>query len=115
MHELSLVQSLMEQLQDLATENKATKIITVTMEIGPLAGVVIDSFEFAFEALAKDNPLTTKAKLVISKPAISYSCLDCQHVVDNCQERPSLCPACQAPHLYPDGGDQLILSRIEME
>ena len=40
MHEISLVQNLIQQLKELAAANKSSRIITVTMEIGPLAGVV---------------------------------------------------------------------------
>lgn len=114
MHELSLVQALMEQLTKLAKEHKASEIHRVSMEIGPLAGVVIDSFEFAFGVLAKEQPLTSKAQLEITTPVVSYRCLDCQQIVEGCRERPASCPACQAP-MYPEGGDELILSSVEME
>ena len=54
MHELSLVQGLLSQLQTLAQQHSAISISRVRVEVGPFAGIVIDSFQFAFDILA--NP-----------------------------------------------------------
>ena len=40
MHELSIVASLFEILEQKAKENRATKIVAVRMKLGKLAGVV---------------------------------------------------------------------------
>ena len=68
MHELSLVQGLLDQLETLADKHQTTAIINVQVEIGPLAGVVIDSFKFAFEALSRESVLTQNAQLEIIMP-----------------------------------------------
>lgn len=115
MHELSLVQNLLQQLSELATTHAAKKIYKVTMDIGPNAGVVIDSFEFAFSALAPDNELTNQATLIINTPRVNYRCLDCGEIMQQCQHRPEQCQKCQQSNLYPQGGDELILSQVEME
>ncbi len=114
MHELSLVQNLLDQLHELAEEHRKTKVLTVYMCIGPLSGVVIDSFEFGFEILAKESPLTREAVLIIENPNASYRCCGCNTEIKQ-QQRPEQCPNCSETLLIPEGGDELILSRVEME
>ncbi|CAG0905515.1 unnamed protein product, partial [Cyprideis torosa] len=60
MHEISLVQGLFDQLEDLARQHKMTKVVKITMDIGPLSGVVVDSFRFGFMVLARENRLDEK-------------------------------------------------------
>ncbi len=115
MHEVSLVEGLFAQLQELATENKATKVISVTMEIGPHCGVVVDSFQFAFDILSADDQLLRGAKLIIRVPPVSYKCTNCSHEEVTVGSKPEECPACGELLLIPDGGTDLILSQVEME
>jgi len=68
MHEISLVQNLVKQIHELAEQNKCKRIIEVFVEIGPMAGVVIDSFRFAYETMAAEDELIQKSKLTINCP-----------------------------------------------
>ena len=67
-HEFSLAQGLMAQLDELAAHHGAKKIRTVRVDIGTRSGIVVDSFLFGFEVLAQENPLTEDAVLEISEP-----------------------------------------------
>ena len=116
MHEISLVQGLFQQLQDLAADNKASKIICVTMEIGPMSGVVVDSFQFGFDILSAEDKLLKGAKLDIKIPPVHYSCTDCGHVETiTTGLKPEECPECGELLLIPKGGEDLILLQVEME
>lgn len=115
MHEISLVQGLFQQLADLAKQNNMTKVVTVTMQIGPLSGVVIDSFQFGFDILSKEDDLLRGAKLEINTTKVTYRCASCGAVVEDAEERPEKCPKCQEVFLMPEGGDELILQKVEME
>ena len=115
MHEISLVQGLLQQLEDLAAENEAGKILSVTMEIGPLSGVVVDSFRFGFEILSAESELVKGARLIIESPPARYRCTRCGHVVETADVRPDSCPACGDLLLFPEGGDDLVLRQVEME
>lgn len=115
MHEISLVQGLFQQLADLAEQNQATKVITVTMQIGPLSGVVIDSFRFGFEVLAAENEMMKDAVLEIETSFVSYRCTKCNSVQETSGERPDKCNTCDEIFLLAEGGDELILQRVEME
>lgn len=115
MHEISLVEGLFAQLKELAVENKATKIISLTMEIGPNCGVVVDSFQFGFDILSADDELVKGAKLIIQVPPVSYSCTNCGHIESTTGRKPDECRACGELLLIPDGGNDLILKQVEME
>jgi len=67
MHELSLAQGLMTQLTDLAGVHKATHIMTVRVNIGTVAGIVVDSFVFGFNAIKTEQICTKDAALEITE------------------------------------------------
>jgi len=114
MHEMSLVQGLLDQLHALATQHQKTKVICLSMEIGPFSGVVIDSFQFGFDILAKDDVLIREAELIIESPPATYRCFGCGMVIE-AEQRPDSCPHCSETLLSPEGGDDLVLLRVEME
>jgi len=115
MHEMSLVQGLLEQLKSLAQENNATRIVKVTMEIGPLCGVVVDSFTFGFEILSSQEPMFKDAELVIEVPEVTYTCTSCSMQQVTAGERPDQCSRCGEFLLTASGGDDLLLKQVEME
>ncbi len=115
MHELSMAQDLLRQLHELAAQNGAYRILTVTVEVGPLSGIVPDSFDFGFTALAAESPLTSGAKLNIKIPMADYQCLSCGHLLAGCNKRPDNCPACKDGMMMASGGRDLILLNVEMD
>ena len=128
MHELSLAQGLIEQLLTLADEHKRKRILKLTVSIGPFSGIVVDSFNFGFDALKQERALTSTAVLEIEIPEPSYSCLDCKQIFSlKPDEQDSnfglphggfstiSCIACGSQRVISKGGDELILKQIEME
>ncbi|MCF8055042.1 MAG: hydrogenase maturation nickel metallochaperone HypA [Desulfocapsa sp.] len=114
MHEMSLVQGLLGQLHELAKEHNKEKVISVSMEIGPFSGVVIDSFQFGFDILARDDALTREAILLIESPPALYRCCSCGMEM-KAEQRPERCRHCSETLLSPVGGDDLVLRQVEME
>lgn len=115
MHEISLVQGLFQQLADLARQNNMTKVVTVTMQIGPLSGVVADSFQFGFDILSAEDELVRGAELVINTTAVTYRCSKCGATTEGTADRPESCTECKEVFLIAEGGDELILQKVEME
>ena len=118
MHELSLVQNLLEQTLHLMREHKASRVTAVSVVIGPFSGVVAESFAFAFDALKRDDPALAAARLDMERPAPRYLCLDCggEAEIPPLPDRPeSRCPACGSRQLSPLGGTELVLRQISME
>jgi len=114
MHEMSLVQSLIAQLTDLAAKHDKRRVISVTVDIGPLSGVVIDSFQFAFDVLSAENQLTAGARLIIINPPATYRCIGCGYEQSTLL-RPDHCPKCKETLLIPEGGDAITLNQVELE
>ena len=115
MHEISLVQGLFQQLGDLAADNQASRIVSVTMEIGPMSGVVVDSFQFGFDILSAESDLVRGAQLIVVTPPARYVCTNCSHEVETADRKPDACPRCGDFLLFPQGGDDLVLRQVEME
>ena len=128
MHELSLAQSLIDQLLDLAREHRAERINRVLVTLGPFSGIVRDSFEFGFNILKDGHEPTRKAVLELETPDPVYICLDCDKVAviplatpsDQMESGfgplwPKKCPWCCLNRLSPKGGTELILNQVEME
>jgi len=114
-HEFSLAQGLFTQLHQLAETNQAKKIITVRVEIGKLSGIVVDSFSFGFEVLSQESDLTKKSVLEITEIEPQHRCLDCGAIFNHIDQIPNICPECSSLKLIHHGGDDLVLTQIEME
>ncbi len=114
MHEMSLVQALFTQLKTLAADHDKKRVISVRIDIGPLSGVAIDSFQFAFDILSAEDKLTKGARLIISNPPPSYQCIRCGYK-QAAAVRPDHCPECDETLLFPEGGDAIILNQVELE
>lgn len=114
MHEFSLAQGLIKQLRELAAQHGSEKIISIRVDIGRLSGIVIDSFSFGFEVLARENRLTEVATLEITEIDPAYRCCDCGDALPS-GGPDSPCPHCGSIKLIPVGGDELILTQVEME
>ncbi|MFO7761163.1 MAG: hydrogenase maturation nickel metallochaperone HypA [Thermodesulfobacteriota bacterium] len=114
MHELSLVQGLLDQLERLVTENKAGKVLKVRVEIGPRSGIVIDSFKFGFEVLAAEHVLCREAELEVVSPTPVYRCSGCGALLESHVDAWPVCSSCGRDHAFPEGGEQLVLLQVEM-
>jgi hydrogenase nickel insertion protein HypA len=115
MHEISLVQGLLQQLHAIAKEHNVSRVVKVTMAVGPLSGVVVDSLTFGFDILTKEDELVRDAELEIVIPKVTYRCSSCDARMQSSGERPKHCSKCSEAFLIPEGGDDLILQRVEME
>ncbi len=115
MHEMSLVQGLFQQLHDIAGQHNTSRVLKVTMVIGPLSGVVVDSFRFGFDVLSKTDDLVKDAELEIVIPEVSYRCSNCRSLETTAGERPQQCTACGDALLIAEDGNDLILQQVEME
>lgn len=114
MHEFSLAQGLVNQLLSLAGRHNARTICTVRVEIGSQAGIVADSFAFGFEVLSRENELLQNAALEITETCPQHRCLDCDAVMPFTVSSSS-CAQCGSQRLAREGGDDLILTQVEME
>jgi len=114
MHELSIVEALLEQVQrEVQRAGESGRVTRVALAIGPLSGVHGDSIRFAFELLAPGT-LVEGAELVITQPRAECCCRDC-HARSEIDEFTVQCPQCHSHQIVIEGGRDLLLESIEVE
>jgi len=112
MHELSLCQALLTQVEQLAIQHSATQVTRIRLIIGPLAGVEATLLQHAYP-LAALGTCAEQAELVIETTPIRVTCLDCGAVTPATANRLS-CGACGSVTTQLLSGDELLLAQVEM-
>ena len=114
MHELSIVESLIEQVQEtLAEENERGRVLKLELSIGRLSGVSCEAVRFAF-GLLSPGTVAEGAELVIQQPKAACNCR-------TCGARPEIdelvikCPNCGSGDISIEGGRDLQLHNIDIE
>jgi hydrogenase nickel incorporation protein HypA/HybF len=110
-HELSLVQALLRQIDAVAAAHGAAAVRRVTVQIGPLSGVDSGLLASAFEA-ARGSGLTATTELVFETLAVTIRCLECGAESIVAPNR-LLCGRCGGYRTTLLGGDELLLRRVE--
>ena len=93
MHELSICQNLLEQVEQIAARNHARCATRIVLSIGPLSGVVDPLLRQAFDLL-RPGSVAEHADLDIQACPVVVLCTDC----DKESEVPTnqlVCPHCQ--------------------
>jgi len=111
-HELSLCQNLIDQLNALVLQHKAIAVSHVEVQAGMLSGVEPELLEAAF-TMAREGTVAETAELVMRKlpPRILCSACGSQAEVPPNDLR---CPMCQASATELIAGHELILARVEL-
>lgn len=113
MHELSLAVSLVEQVQEIAREQKAKKVLSISLEIGALSGIDRESFEFCFP-MACEGTAVEGASLEIEEIPVRIICSDCG--VESESELPALCcSSCKSRQFRIKSGREFVLNSIQVE
>lgn len=113
MHELAIVQDLLNLCESNARKNNAKKITKVEIEIGRLSGVEGHYLRSAFDAF-KANSICEEANLIIHTKEVVIKCDECDfegEILDNS----FICPNCNSAFIRVIGGEDMYLMRIEME
>jgi hydrogenase nickel incorporation protein HypA/HybF len=112
-HELSLVASVFEVLEDKAREHGAARVTRVVLKIGRMSGVVPDLIESAFEVYKKGS-LADGASLEIVEVPVKVRCPDCGGEAVR-EEADFSCAGCGSRRIEIVEGRELVVERIELE
>ncbi len=93
MHEMSIALNVVEIACQQATAAGADRVEEIMLEVGDLAGVMIDSLEFCFPAASKSTA-AENAVLHIDRIQGRAKCRECGAVFP-AENFITLCPACQ--------------------
>ncbi len=113
MHELSIVASLFEILEEKAKEQKGKKILSVKLKVGALSGVVPEFLETAFDIYKKDT-IASESKLKIEEVPLKIRCQLCGTEIVK-DDFIFICEKCDSRELETLSGTELLLEKIEME
>ena len=92
MHEVSIVQSLIEIVLEKADENNFKTINKISLKTGDFAGVMKDSLMFAFEGISKGTILEN-TELIMEQVKATGKCDDCNNIFE-INHFDKLCPKC---------------------
>jgi len=111
MHEVSIIQNVIEIVTQKAHENKLTKINRVSLRIGELSGVMPESLNFAFENCIQGTMLE-KTTLGIENVSALGRCEECnlEFPIGHFKK---LCPNCNQFCTSVVSGYELYVNTIE--
>lgn len=114
MHELSIVESLIELCEENALNNKAKSVQEIYVKIGRLSGIEVDLFRRCFETFKENSHICKNAKLFIELAPFEILCLKCDQT-SILKENVFKCPKCQSIEYKITQGEDLHLMRLVME
>lgn len=111
MHELGIVVKVLDQVDEVAAEYKAQKILKVTMEVGEVSTIVPDLFTDAFDWAKKKTRFAQDAELEMIIIEGRTYCENCGETYRT-TEHGKKCPCCGSHETYLLTGDQVIIKDI---
>ena len=114
MHELSIVSSVVETVQESLERYPGARVVEVRLRVGALASVVVDSLEFCWGIATEDTPLAG-SRLVITTVPIVMHCAHCDADVELDGVQSFRCPRCDHPCSDLRQGRELDIESFEIE
>jgi len=112
-HELSLIASVFDVLEEKAREHGAARVTKVVLKVGVMAGVVPDLLESAFDSYKKGT-LAEEARLEIVRVPVRLRCPDCGGEMAR-EDTDFSCAACGSRRVEIVAGRELVVETIELE
>jgi hydrogenase nickel incorporation protein HypA/HybF len=113
MHELSVCQSLLTQVESIALQNHANRVTAISLQVGPLSGIEPDLLRQAF-TLARAGSVAEQAILIIESLPIRIRCQVCERESEAVANR-LLCGHCGDYHTRLVSGDEMLLTSVELD
>ncbi len=113
MHEYSVVQALLQQIDDIAKENDATRITKIVTKIGVMSGIETHLLEVAFNTF-KEKTICDSAEFIINVQALTIRCRACQ-AVSELEKIHYCCQECASTDVEVIDGEEMFLMSLEME
>jgi hydrogenase nickel incorporation protein HypA/HybF len=111
MHELAIIESVIELAEREARQHDAARITKIKLRIGEFTGVVAEALEFAFE-VAREGTLADAAVLEIERVPLRKRCPACGKMDDG--GFAFFCADCRAP-VEILSGREMQIEYVELE
>jgi len=113
MHEIGLMMSILESVEESAREAGATRVTRIDLSVGEMTEAVGEALEFAFDALT-EGTLCEGAQLQVEYVKPFSRCLDCGCEFEH--DRYHLaCPDCDSWNTRLLAGRDLFIKSIEVD
>lgn len=114
MHELSIVQSVVEAVTESATAYPGARVTEVRLRVGALASVVEESLQFCYGIATEGTPLEG-SKLVVKTLPVVVHCAGCDCDVELEGVQSFRCPRCGEPAADLRQGREMEIESFEIE
>lgn len=114
MHELSLIQSVVDSLYETFEKQPVRKVHSVTLSVGTVSGVVPHYLTDAWKWFVKEDDLFRDSELKMEFIKAVTTCLDCGEEYDTIQYA-KVCPHCHSEHTVLKQGNELLIKEVEVE
>ena len=113
MHEYSVVQALLEQIEDVAQQNDATKVTKIIVKIGVTSGIEAHLLEIAFNTF-KEKTICDGAEFVMNIQPLKIRCNSCLKESE-LEKVHYCCQECASTDVEVIDGEDMFLMSLEME
>lgn len=113
MHELSIADALVKQVEALVAREGAVRALSVVVEVGSRSGVDPDALSAAFPFVAEMSTPVAGAGLEVRSPQGVTVCADCGAPQDDAGL--AVCAKCGSAALERTGSRDLTLRSVELE
>ena len=113
MHELSICQALLSQVQQIVAQNSAQRVKSVTVRIGALSGVEPILLRQAYPEASADT-IAARSTLEIEYVPVRVRCPDCGKESEVAMNRLD-CLHCGETQTQLIAGDELLLVSVDLE
>jgi len=114
MHELSIVTHVAETLDDLAEENNLTRILSVTLQVGEVSGIMTDYFVSCWDYFKGRHPVLKDSEMRIETLKAVTFCDNCQQEYETVAYGRT-CPYCGSGETWLITGNECVIKEIEAE
>ena len=112
MHELSVCQALIREVEAIAREHEARMVDQIVVRLGPLSGVEAHLLEQAYP-LACAGTVAESAELVVEPVPVRVACKTCGAETEAKVNR-LVCGECGDWQTRLVGGDEMVLASVSM-
>lgn len=113
MHELSLAQALVDELERIKVKENAVDVLSVTVTVGALSGVDCESLKSVFPLVTEGTGLARTALVIRETPAV-VRCEECGR--DTVPELAFFrCGACGSSRVRITGGREFLIQSVQVQ
>ena len=114
MHELSLVYSVVETVEQAAKQAKAISVVSVKLRVGALSGMLKEALLFSYD-LATEGTSLAGSRLDIEEVPVAIYCQQCAETRVMHGVQSFRCPECDTPSGDIRQGRELDIVSVELQ